>query len=104
MKRAILLAAATAALTSVYACGHDDDHDHATGPHTSPYPSCNAITQACHQYDVGPGAIHDCHEIGHGATSDGPCAAEKDRCLALCAQAADGGVADASDAAVQGDH
>lgn len=94
MKKVIILGAAVAALASLFACSHDDDHDHSEdgGAHTSQYPSCNAITQACHSVDVGTGPIHDCHDLAHAATSDAPCATEKDRCLKLCAAAeADGG-------------
>jgi hypothetical protein len=89
--RSILVGAAMfAAVVSVHACSDNHtEHDHKVptdgdGGHTSPYPSCNAITQQCHKFDVGEGAIHDCHELAHGATSDAPCAAEKTKCLALC--------------------
>lgn len=91
MKKLFASAAVITALASLYACGHDDDDGHGhnvptdeAGGHTSPYPSCNAITQACHKFDVGEGKIHDCHELAHGATSDAPCAVEKTACLALC--------------------
>jgi len=70
--------------------GCDDDHDHdhgSTGGHTSPYASCNAVTQACHEYDTGEGPIHDCHDRAHAAKSDADCAATKDECLRLCAEA-----------------
>jgi hypothetical protein len=70
------------------ACSDDDHHD---GPdlqgHTSPYPSCNEITKACHLYDTGEGPIHDCHDRAHGAKSDADCAPTKDECLRLCAEA-----------------
>jgi hypothetical protein len=104
--RSILVATAMfAAVVSVYACSdkHDDGHNHNVptdpdGGHTSPYPSCNAITQQCHKFDIGEGAIHDCHELAHAATSDAPCAAEKTKCLALCVDEAgtDSGIADAT--------
>ena len=91
-----LLAASLAAVACVYACSDDHDHDHdhgaSSGGHTSPYPSCNAITQACHPVDVGEGEIHDCHDLGHAAKSDSDCAPKKDRCLEVCnAAAADAG-------------
>jgi hypothetical protein len=76
------------------ACDDDHEHDdgHDLGGHTSPYPSCNAITQACHMYDTGEGPLHDCHERAHSAKSDADCAPTKDECLRLCAEAAkDGG-------------
>lgn len=92
MKSIVLGAVMFTVAFSLYACSDDHtdgDHDHPiptdeAGGHTSPYPSCNAITQACHKFDVGEGEIHDCHEVGHGATSDEPCAAVKAKCLALC--------------------
>jgi hypothetical protein len=51
-------------------------------------------------FDVGEGEIHECHEIGHDSTSDAPCAAAKDKCLALCVDeaGADAHDADAGDA------
>lgn len=70
---------------------HDDgDHSHAAdaAPHTSKYPLCNDITQACHKYDLGdPGVIHDCHELAHGATKNEDCQPRHDECLATCAAA-----------------
>lgn len=81
------------------ACKSDDSHDHGDGGHHSDYPSCDAIIQACHPYDVGEGPVHDCHDLGHGALNDSECASKKDDCLKICAAAADGGTAvDASDA------
>jgi hypothetical protein len=71
-------------------CPHDD-HEHGPGGHTSPYPSCNEITQACHSVDVEEGPIHDCHDQAHAATSDPPCAQIKAQCLMICFAAADGG-------------
>jgi hypothetical protein len=114
MKKQIFVGAAmVAALVSLYACSSSTTpttgssgssgtipSDEAGG-HTSPYPSCNEITHACHAFDVGEGPIHDCHELGHAAKSDEPCAAQKAHCLSLCVT--DGGVdagndADAGDA------
>ncbi len=100
MKKILTGAAIIAAVASVYACDNhaEEGHGHTVptdgdGGHTSPYPSCNAITQACHKFDVGEGKLHDCHELAHGAKSDAPCAAEKTACLALCVEEAgtDGG-------------
>ena len=79
---------------------HDDDHSHdtATGGHTSPYPSCNEITQSCHEVDVGDGPIHDCHDKAHAATGEADCSGIKAACLALCAAAkVDGGQAQTRD-------
>jgi hypothetical protein len=73
---------------AVAACHDDHDDDgHDLNGHTSPYPSCNAITQACHMYDTGEGPIHDCHDRAHDAKSDADCAPTKDECLRLCAEA-----------------
>lgn len=111
MKSILIGAAMFAVVASLYACSdsHSDDHDHTVptdeaGGHTSPYPSCNAITQACHEFDVGEGEIHDCHEVGHDSTSDEPCAAVKAKCLALCVAEAgtDGGTEAAADAGHDG--
>ena len=71
--------------------------------HASPYPSCDAIIQACHPLDVEEGPIHDCHDFGHAPTSsEAACAAKKAECLAICV-ATDGGVDAAKDAAVTTD-
>jgi hypothetical protein len=109
--RSILVATAMfAAVVSVYACSdkHEEGHGHNVptdpdGGHTSPYPSCNAITMACANFDVGEGEIHDCHEKAHEATSDDPCVPLKARCLSLCVDEAgsDSGAADAADATGQ---
>jgi hypothetical protein len=86
--------------TCILACS--DNHDpgeHATsssGGHTSQFPSCNAIIEACHPLDVGEGPIHECHDLSE-ATSDAPCAAQKYRCInEVCVADAGGGSADAA--------
>jgi hypothetical protein len=96
--RLLSAAAAFATVALLFACKHDDAaHDHATDdPSAVPYPSCRAITEACHELDVGTGPIHDCHDVGHDSTSDAPCAARKDECLKICAPADDAGAADAA--------
>jgi hypothetical protein len=86
-----------AALATV-AAGCDDDEVKAprtghTG-HTSQYPACNDITQACHAVDVGDGPIHDCHDAAHAARSEADCTGIRDSCLATCRAAADGGARD----------
>jgi hypothetical protein len=86
------LALASVVMASAAAAGCDgDEHDHSHGTsggaHTSPYPDCNAITQACHEVDVGEGPIHDCHERAHAAKSEADCTPMKDDCLAICAAA-----------------
>jgi hypothetical protein len=96
----LCLSVAALAATAFSACSHshdDDDHSHDdAGAHTSPYPSCNEITQACHKYDTGDNVpIHDCHELAHAAKGDGDCAPKKDECLKICAAAgADAGSTD----------
>ena len=83
------------AACAIAACGDDHHPDHGTsgGAHTSPYPSCNEITQACYAVDIEEGPIHDCHGSAHAATSDEPCMQIKPNCLAICkAAAADAGV------------
>lgn len=105
MKSIFIGAAMFAVVASLYACSddHAEGHDHSiptdeAGGHTSPYPSCSAITQACHKFDIGEGAIHACHELGHDSTSDEPCAAKKAECLALCVDEAGTSEAGADDA------
>jgi hypothetical protein len=88
----LALAMAAAAATFVWTgCDSDDDDDHhsaeADGGHTSKFPSCNEITTACHEVDVGEGPIHDCHETAHGAKSDSDCAPRKENCLKICNEA-----------------
>lgn len=81
-----VIAIAAAALGWTGCDSHEEGHPHAGG-HTSPYPACNAITQACHEVDVGEGEVHECHDKGHAATSDADCTGVKDRCLQICAEA-----------------
>jgi hypothetical protein len=99
-----LLAAASLAVTLMGPTACSDHHAGSSGStsgstgHTSPFPSCNEITQSCHSVDVGDGPIHDCHDTAHAATGDGDCASVKDSCLKLCADAkidAGGGAVDA---------
>ncbi len=67
------------------------------GGHVSQYPSCQAIIDKCHPLDVEEGPIHDCHDLGHAASGDAECAAQKDRCFALCVEAPDSGAVDAAE-------
>lgn len=85
LPRKVLSLLALLAATAAAACS-SDDHDHTAsgGVHSSPYPSCDAIIKACHLYDIGPGPVHDCHDVGHGAKSDADCAPRKDACLKIC--------------------
>lgn len=65
--------------------GGDDDSGQDEAPAT---PECQAITDACHSVDDGkPNEINTCHStIAHENVAT-RCAAEKDRCIALCAAA-----------------
>lgn len=79
-------------LTLVFAvaCGDDDvaDDDDDTDEHTSEYPACAAIIEACHPVDTGDGDIAECHSTAHGASSNAVCEPEQERCVALCEAAA----------------
>ncbi|MBX3209423.1 MAG: hypothetical protein KF764_30600 [Labilithrix sp.] len=82
--------AATAALAWTGCDSHEEGgHGSADGGggHTSPYPSCNEVVEACHEVDTGEGEIHDCHDTAHGAKADSDCAGTKARCLEICAAA-----------------
>lgn len=96
MTKLIPFAAALAAVALLLACHDDDEHGHSnTTTHTSDFPSCQAIIDACHPLDVGEGPIHDCHDVAHDATSDQACAAKKAECLKTCV-ATDAGAVDAA--------
>ena len=74
----------------------DHDHHAGAGAHDSPYPTCKAIIDACHPYDVGEGPVHDCHDQAHEAAGEASCIPIKDNCIQLCEAAgrdagADGG-------------
>ena len=94
--RKILFILAAATIATAAGCTSSDGHDHSSsGGHSSEYPSCDAIIKACHLYDIGPGPVHDCHDVGHAAKSDADCAPKKDACLKTCndaAMASDGGM------------
>ncbi|MBN8614205.1 MAG: hypothetical protein J0L92_26640 [Deltaproteobacteria bacterium] len=49
---------------------------------------CDAIIEACHDYDMGFGDLSECHDLAHDATSNMVCLPERDRCVALCEAAA----------------
>ena len=102
MKPFAYLAISAAILVCAPACSDSHSHDVDSGTHTSSFASCQAILDACHEFDTGEGPVHDCHEIAHDATSEETCAPKKTACLATCAAAAaDAGPSDsgASDAA-----
>lgn len=86
MTKTVALALLTAAAWMGCHSHDEDSHTTPTG-HTSPYPACNAILEACHQFDIGEGPIHNCHETGHDAKSDSDCTPVKEACLQLCAAA-----------------
>lgn len=66
-----------------------------SGYHSSMYPTCDEIIDRCHPFDVGKGPIHDCHDIGHGATSDEICKMKKDECFKICVPMPDAATSDA---------
>lgn len=90
-----VLALSLAGLTTLGSAGCSDDDDNkgsttSSGGHKSPYPTCDAVIKACHEFDTGAaGTIADCHSNAHGATSDEACVPFKDSCLAACAAAAE---------------
>jgi hypothetical protein len=104
MKSLFFGAATFAVVAALYACSdsHTDGHDHTVptdeaGGHTSPFPTCQKIIDACHEYDIGEGEVHDCHEVGHDAKDDTSCSAKLADCTRICAAAgADAGDADGS--------
>lgn len=49
--------------------------------------ACTAIASACAPYDLGTGAIADCHRLAREEDPD-PCEAEYARCIAACAPGA----------------
>lgn len=57
-----------------------------SGGHGSEFPSCEAISLACHPFDNGdPSPAHDCHELAHADDANEPaCFVAKDKCLAVC--------------------
>lgn len=107
MKRVgvVLVAAAVAA---AWGCSSDDDKPASSSSssssssgeseHSSPYPSCQAIIDACHPLDVGDGPIHDCHEVAHDNGTEATCAAKKSECLATCVAGDAGSDASTADA------
>jgi hypothetical protein len=72
-----------------WACSEDHEHGGTMTGHTSEFPSCQAIIDACHPLDVGDGPIHDCHDVA-SAGPEASCAAKKTECLATCTKK-DGG-------------
>lgn len=88
IKTLVLLACVT---LSIGACKDKDDDSDKEQEESVPEPECKAITDACHTVDTGPGdEIYTCHsEIAHENKAE-KCAAEKDRCIALCIDAGGG--------------
>lgn len=89
--KAMLAALLLTTSFSMYACSSDDgganevDAGGSSSGHGSIYPSCAAISDACHPYDDGtPGPIHDCHEVAHDDPTEPACASKKDHCLEIC--------------------
>ena len=98
MKYVFLFALSISTAAGLYACSDSHSHDESgDGGHTSAFASCQAIIDACHEYDVGEGPVHDCHDLAHDSTSEATCAPKKAECIAICAAAgADASTSDAS--------
>jgi hypothetical protein len=75
------------AACAITACSHDHDEGET---HTSTYPSCAAVLDACHPLDEGTGLVHDCHNLAHDGTEE-TCAPRKAECLAACVPKVDAG-------------
>ncbi len=85
LRSAVLVLVAPLAILVVPACGDDHGHDDSTsGAHDSPYADCKAIIDACHLYDIGEGAVHDCHDLAHDAKSEADCTPKKEECFQTC--------------------
>ncbi|MBX3226735.1 MAG: hypothetical protein KIT84_39055 [Labilithrix sp.] len=69
------------------ACDSHAEEGGSSGGHSSVYPACNDIIQACHPLDTGDGPYHDCHDLAHGATSEAACTPRRDECVKLCTDA-----------------
>lgn len=73
---------------ALVACGDDHSHDE-SGELKSP--TCQAISDACHDVDTGSGEIAMCHDIAHEDV-EADCSDHEPHCIPLCeAAAADGG-------------
>jgi hypothetical protein len=91
--RALLLFTVLAPL-SLAACSDDDEEEHDDDGHTHEpmSPSCEALSDACHEVDTGTGRPAECHEIAH-ADVEADCMAELASCTADCEAALnDGGM------------
>jgi hypothetical protein len=68
-------------------CVQDDDAGAAGagagGSAAGSDPYCAALGELCHPVDDSDGPLHECHEVGH-IGNPAHCAAEFDRCAALC--------------------
>ncbi|TAK23850.1 MAG: hypothetical protein EPO40_25160 [Myxococcaceae bacterium] len=70
-----------------------DEHNDG-GSHGNLDPTCALIVERCHALDLGPGPIHDCHQLAEG-NNVAMCASRRTECLALCPLASDAGASDA---------
>lgn len=52
-------------------------HRRRRGRAHEPFPSCQAIIDACHPADIGEGPAHDCHEVAHDDGAEEKCAAKR---------------------------
>ncbi len=73
-------------LSVVLGCGPGDAGSDAGRP--TGLVDCDAIVEACHDYDTGTGPLTECHDLAHDATSNTVCLPERERCVALCEAAA----------------
>ncbi len=87
----VLFVTVFAVFAGLVACSDDDKTDAHHGDSSA---DCTAITEACHPLDTGEGAIHDCHEVGHGG-DPAKCTEKKAECLQTCV-ATDASTGDAS--------
>lgn len=69
-----------AALAAFAACSEDSSDDAAKGDPAD----CPLIANRCHPYDDGSNLAHECHEVGHEASSAARCTEMKAECLAAC--------------------
>lgn len=88
-----------AALAVAWGCSSDpSDHHGSSSGEPSPFPSCQAILDACHPADTGEGPANACHELVHDDGTEEKCAPKKVECEATCrAILADAGTTDGGD-------
>ncbi len=101
MKRVVRALSGVVGLVAVAACSSDSEGASDAGVdasvdsgrnHDSAFPSCAAISYACHPFDNGdPSPANECHELAHDEDATEPgCFVATERCLAICG--GDGGL------------